>query len=139
MALQRYLEWPSSPEHGRGPLDVSEVLRFAIAQMTSTDDWNLNSAAALALVREAKALGEFDIIGFPENALYMRIDRTEKIVAVSLADSIFDPFADLAREMGVYIYFGSVPLLIGSQVFNSAVLFSPAGERSFPVSKDSPL
>lgn len=76
-----------------------------------------------------------DVYCFPENALYMRLQKDEKIPAISLESDVFEPFVEKARELKAYFYFGSVPLLLNGKVFNSTVVIDPEGNRTAPYQK----
>lgn len=110
-------------------------LAVAICQMTSIDDWNANSDQALSLAKKALQIGPVDLVCFPENALYMRLDKKQKIPSVTIQSEIFAPFEEFAKANDCFIYLGSVPLLMQGRVFNSTVIITPLGERLAPYQK----
>lgn len=114
---------------------MKETLAVAICQMTSTDDWKSNVDQAIRLANEAFHQGKVDLLCYPENSLYMRMDKTQKIPSIKLTDSIFDTFKELSKERDCIVYFGSVPLNIGNASYNSTVLVYPDGRVEAPYQK----
>ncbi len=103
--------------------------------MTSVDDWNVNVETALQLAKQALKLGPVDLLCFPENALYMRLDKTQKMPSINLQSEVLKPFEEFAKANDCHVYLGSVPLLMQGKVFNSTVIITPLGERLAPYQK----
>lgn len=115
-------------------MKVSVNLKIAAIQMTSVEDWDRNIDWCQSEI-EAHTAHPPDIFCFPENALYMRLHRSNKVLAKDPDDPKFDRFEKLARQLNSYIYFGSLPLTINGKIFNSSLIFTPEGKRLTPYQK----
>lgn len=105
-----------------------DILNIAVTQMNSVDDVNSNLKQMESLVKSAKALGQVDLVCFPENCLYMRICEGERPHEFSLSDSEFSTLSALAIEHHVDLHLGSLPLKIGNKFFNSSVWIRADGK-----------
>ncbi len=106
---------------------VQDQLVVAISQMTSVDDLQKNLQSISADIEKAGKHGSVDLICFPENCLYMRVKEGEEIHFLNLQENFWKSLQDLALKYKISIHLGSVPLLIDSKPFNSAVLIGADG------------
>ncbi|RXZ45460.1 carbon-nitrogen hydrolase family protein [Crenobacter cavernae] len=109
---------------------MTTTLTAAAIQMVSGDDCSANLEAAARLVAEAAARGA-GFAALPEYFYLMPEDETARL---SLAERfgggpIQTSLAGLAREHGIWLLAGSVPLAspeVG-KFYNSSLLFDPQG------------
>ncbi|XXF76395.1 carbon-nitrogen hydrolase family protein [Myxococcaceae bacterium GXIMD 01537] len=103
---------------------------LAAAQMVSTADKARNLESATRLVRRAAALGA-QFVGLPENFSWMGPEEERPGAAESLEGPTLAHMASLARELKVTLLAGSVleEGAPGGRLYNTSVLFGPAGER----------
>jgi nitrilase len=106
--------------------------RIAAVQMVSVADVAENLATARALVGEAAARGA-GLVALPEYFAIMSGDEQAK-VRVREADGagpIQDFLADLAREHGLWLIGGTVPLVAeaADKVRNAVLVYGPDGQR----------
>jgi predicted amidohydrolase len=104
----------------------------AAIQMVSTPDWADNLARARALVREAAEAGA-TLVLLPEYWPIMGRADTDKL-ALAEPDGqgpIQDFMADAAREHGIWLVGGTLPLVSpeAGKVMNSTLVYDPQGQR----------
>ncbi|MDH3744829.1 MAG: carbon-nitrogen hydrolase family protein [Acidobacteriota bacterium] len=102
----------------------------AVVQLTSTSDEEENLAAAFGRVREAASAGA-RFVATPENTNYLGPHEDKVRRAQSLDGPVCRAFADLAREIGVFLLLGSFneKSSDSDRCYNTSVLFDPLGER----------
>jgi predicted amidohydrolase len=102
----------------------------AAVQMTSRADKQANLERALALVDEAARRGA-QLVGLPENFLYMGPERDKAAAAEPLDGPCLTRLAARAREHRLHLLAGSVlePGAPGGRFYNTSVLIGPDGER----------
>ncbi|RZL92165.1 MAG: carbon-nitrogen hydrolase family protein [Variovorax sp.] len=104
----------------------------AALQMVSTIAREANLARAHALLGEAAAAGA-ELAVLPEYFCMMGARDTDKLALreTAGAGTVQGFLADAAREFGLWIVGGTLPLESGDEthVFNSSLAFSPDGER----------
>jgi len=107
------------------------LIRAACIQLNSGADQNINLARVASLIEEA-AEQDCELLLLPENFSFMGADEADKLaIAEKQKDSAVLAFlADQAREYGIVIVGGSVPLKSdhSDKIRNSCPVFSPAGE-----------
>lgn len=103
--------------------------RIAACQMNSQNDKDANVASAERLIDEAASLGA-QMVGLPElfNMLGEEEDTMAGAEAVPGPTSQF--LATKARQHGMYIHGGSIPVRVPGQekVWNCTLVFDPEGE-----------
>ena len=109
-------------------------MKIAAVQMVSTPSVGTNLAAARRLIGSAAA-GGAALVVLPEYFCFMgRSDRDKLQVAERAGDGpIQRMLADAAREHGVWLIGGTLPIAIDAaasadRVMNANLVFSPAGE-----------
>ena len=108
------------------PLNRKSSLRVSLIQMDSTDQPDRNLARIGELMSEAAAS---DLIVLPEVCLYRGAMHDYAKVAEPLDGPMTEHIAGLSRRHDAWVLLGSFPERDGPHVFNTAVLFNPAGER----------
>jgi predicted amidohydrolase len=113
------------------------AFRAACVQLRSSDDAAENIRETAKLVREAAARGAH-FIATPENTTLMAPDGGAKLA--SSHDEAHDPalpvFADLARELKVWLLIGSLAIKVSdAKTANRSFLFSPEGRIAARYSK----
>ena len=105
-------------------------MKIACVQMTSGPDIPVNLAYAETAIREAAEHGA-QFVATPENTDFMLADSARKREVAYTADNhpALTRFADLARELNVWILIGSVAVKEGNgnKLKNRSLLFSPQG------------
>lgn len=102
-----------------------EILRVAVCQMTSTDDYEQNCQQ----VREfctASVKQKAELICFPENSLFIRLSRSQPVHAIELQDPFLLELSDFAKMQKVAILLGSVALRDAKGIANATIFMSPA-------------
>jgi predicted amidohydrolase len=103
--------------------------RVGLVQMCSGRDVGKNVASATALIREA-AKGGADYVQTPEMTTLMELDRSRLLAAVRPEEGhpALAHFSALARELGIWLHIGSMPVLLpGGMLANRSFLISPEG------------
>ena len=123
-----------SPPSSDLPRDLpnAATLRVAAVQMVSTPRVDENLRSAARHIAEATAQGA-QLVALPEYFAIMGMSDTDK-VRVRENDGcgpIQDFLAASAREHGIWLIGGSLPLRAGSpdKVLNSSVAYDPQGQR----------
>lgn len=105
-------------------------MKLGLVQMVSGVDVAANLAAAIARISEA-ADGGAELVVLPENFSLLGRGERDKLAAAEApgAGPVQARLAGLARELGVWIVGGTVPLRgpKPDRVFNSCLVFDPAG------------
>jgi len=102
-------------------------LSVALCQMTSVDVLEDNIMQMRSLINDCGDLDTLDLICFPENSVYMRIDDKESAVSFNLTDPEFLGFSEVAQKHNLFVHLGSIPLKRGEKVQNTSVIFAPDG------------
>jgi predicted amidohydrolase len=109
--------------------DSADAVRVGLVQMCSGRSVEKNVENASALVREA-ARQEATYVQTPEITTLMEMDRERLFSTIrpQAADPSIPRFADLARQLRIWLHIGSMPILLGGgKVANRSLLFSPQG------------
>jgi nitrilase len=110
--------------------------RAAAIQMTSRADRDANLATARRLLEQAAAAGS-RLAALPENFAYMGVKDTDKL-ALGEADGPGDDrpiqsmLATTARELGLWIVAGTVPLAVegdAARVWPACLVYDEQGQR----------
>lgn len=102
-------------------------LKIAVCQLNSIDSAESNFQQIAGFVRgEVKAFGA-SIAFFPENCLYMRVKENEKIEGFALDDKYLGELSVLAKETGIALHLGSLPLKLNGKLYNSSVFIDHDG------------
>lgn len=100
-----------------------------LVQMRSTRSVDGNIAAASALIREAASRGA-QYIQTPEMTSLLDRDRAAVLAAVrpEQDDAALAAFRALAKELGVWLHVGSLPIALeGERIANRAFVIDPEG------------
>jgi deaminated glutathione amidase len=94
-------------------------MKIGIAQLNSNDsvESNFNQIKKIILDSESE---KPEIIFFPENSLYFRIDTSVPIVALNLQDQVITDLKQLCAKVKISIHFTTAVLDNGS-VYNASV------------------
>jgi nitrilase len=108
------------------------MTRVAAIQMTSSADVGRNLATAAALLRQCRERGA--VLGaLPENFAFMGLAEADKLAIAEDEGSgpIQDTLAGLARELGLWIVGGTVPLRVAGEGRTAAacLVFDAGGRR----------
>jgi deaminated glutathione amidase len=106
--------------------------RIGLVQMRTGTDIAANVSAALAGIRAAKAAG-CGYVQTPENTTLMAVDRDAALAAVKTESdtAALVAFASAARELGIWLHIGSLPVVADSdqdRLANRSVLIDPSGQ-----------
>jgi predicted amidohydrolase len=107
----------------------ADAVRVGLVQMCTGRSVEKNLQDASALVRDAARQGA-TYIQTPEITTLMEMDRERLFATIrpQAADPSIPRFADLARELGIWLHIGSMPILLGGgKVANRSLLLSPQG------------
>jgi len=106
------------------------MTKIALAQTTSTDDFDANLAVAEAMVVEAAENGA-QLLAFPEVFLYLGGRKGKLEVAESLDGAIVSRFREAAARHEMMLLLGSLHERIpddSSRVYNTSLLIDADGE-----------
>jgi predicted amidohydrolase len=109
--------------------DSNAAFRVGLVQMCTGRDVERNLDDAVALIRAAAAKGA-QYVQTPENTTLMEMERGRLFAAVGPEEGnpAVARFAALARELGLWLHIGSMPILLGSgKIANRSLLFAPDG------------
>lgn len=106
-------------------------MKIAAVQMVSSPDWPANRAAAARLVAEAAAAGA-KLVLLPEYFCVLGRRDTDKLGLAEAPGTgpIQDFLAGLAREHGLWLVGGTLPVRVSGQeqVLNRSCVFGPEGQ-----------
>lgn len=106
----------------------NQSLRIAVAQMTSVDDIDSNCQQMLNLIGDVPDLSLVDLVTFPENALYFRLDKNKPLPGLESDAACFKRLAEAASHHQVTLLIGSAPMLESSgRTSNATVMIRPNG------------
>ncbi len=105
-------------------------MRVALAQMTSVNNVDSNFLQIEKIILgcdKISAEKKPQIIFFPENSLFFRIDEGEKIQPLSVNDLFFQKLKKLSEKTNIYFHLTTAMHDTG-KVWNASVLISPFDE-----------
>lgn len=110
-------------------------LKVGIGQMNSNEDVSANVAYIIKTVK-AFAKQKVDLACFPENALFLRTDKSQKMsVSFDLKEDFWRELENLAREFKTHIFIGSIPFRDEKSTEKSAEKFSNSTVHIAPEGK----
>lgn len=95
-------------------------MKIGVAQLNSNDDTQQNFEQIKELVLKAQ-LENPEIIFFPENSLYFRINPDSDVKPISLDDQIISDLKDLCVKTNIALHF-TTAVVENNKVFNASVL-----------------
>ncbi len=106
---------------------LPSALRVAVVQLTSNEDLGHNTSVVIGAICDLAAQG-FDLILFPENALFLRASQSVGVPGLSLTDVPIQQIQAAVDNAGCAVHLGSIPLQDGDKLKNSTLVLRP-GER----------
>jgi deaminated glutathione amidase len=100
-------------------------LTLAVCQLTSTDDVKANVAQMLGLLNDLS--DDVDLVCFPENCLYFRVEAGEQPPRLKLDDPSIQKLSGWAKQNGIPLHLGSVPIEDSGRLFNASLLLQVDG------------
>jgi len=97
-------------------------LRVGICQMTSTDDVLANQKQVIDRLNQFSKPSGLDIITFPENALFLRIEKDAPMKTFDLSEPFFTELRQFCQIHQTTILLGSLPFEEKNYVSNAMVL-----------------
>ncbi len=107
--------------------DLVTDLKVSVFQICSDDCFKNNSKKILDLLK-ACDLKSVDLCVFPENALYISINKKNRVPKISLEEGFFKEVRQLAKKNSVAIHLGSVPIYRQGKCYNTSLLINSTGE-----------
>jgi predicted amidohydrolase len=102
-------------------------MRAAVCQLHGTTDVDGNVAAAIGLL--ARAAGEgAELAMLPELFALYGSQRAMREIAEPVGGPISTALAETARRHGIWVLGGSICEAVEDRVYNTSLLFDPAGE-----------
>lgn len=114
--------------------DASTDLSVSVFQICSNDSFENNSKKILDLLK-VHDLTSVDLCVFPENALYININKKDKAPEISLEDPFFKEVQSLAQAHEVMIHLGSIPIYKKDGLYNATVIVDEKGNLTQPYDK----
>lgn len=106
----------------------ADSLSVAVCQLTSNDSVDANVDGIIELLKSIKSPSEIDLIAFPENCIYLRLDKNEPPPRLELRDPRLQRLVKTASELKTNLHLGSVPLVEDGRLYNASVLLTSEGE-----------
>ncbi len=110
-------------------------LNVAVCQLTSGDSVDQNIRDIEAILGSFVDPSGLDLVSFPENSLYFRINDGDPRVGLTLEDKAVLQLSRWSKAHQVTLHIGSVPLVDGNKVTNATVLLTPDGKITVPYKK----
>lgn len=102
----------------------SSSLKIAIAQQCAVDDFDENMKVVCRLIEEASEK-DSEIIFFPENCLYVRLDKKVLPPYLQLDSKYFKQLENLASDKDIAIHLGGVGIEEQASKFNASIFIEP--------------
>jgi deaminated glutathione amidase len=99
-------------------------IKVGLAQLTSIDNRDANIKQIFDLLKTIEN-EKCNIVFFPENCLYLRIQEGSEIPPFLLTDEVFNQFQNWVDQFSCAIHLGSVPILKDKQLLNASVWLEP--------------
>jgi deaminated glutathione amidase len=99
-------------------------LKIGIAQLNSNDDCERNLQQILSLLNGLNS--GVDIVFFPENSLFFRINEKDSVQYLSLESKEFKAIASVCAEKKIFVHLGSVAFMENGVPSNSSILITPS-------------
>ncbi len=108
-------------------LKMNRALEFnlAVCQLTSSDDVLANVQAMLGLLNDIS--DDVDLVCFPENCLYLRVEGGEQPPRLKVDDPSIQKLSSWAKQNGIPMHLGSVPLEENGRLYNASLLLGASG------------
>lgn len=102
-------------------------LNIVVCQLTSTDQVEENVRQMESLLNSIPNPEKVDLVCFPENCLYLRVNGGEAPPRMTLQDAAIQRLAKWAKEKSVALHLGSVPLEEHGRLYNASLLLQTNG------------
>ena len=102
---------------------LKDLLNITLVQMNSTDSVESNFQQIKTLLLESSGIFPSQLIVFPENSLFMNLERGGIVPGLNLTDSIFSKLRELCTHYQTGMLF-TTPIQERGQVFNATVFVS---------------
>lgn len=110
-----------------------ESLKAALVQLSSSNSVVENKKTVLNILNEIKE--DVDLISFPENTFFLRLNESESVDYVDFDSDFWNPFQDYCKNKKCYLHIGATPLKHEGEKWNATVLIDPSGVVSAPYRK----
>ena len=105
------------------------MIHITLAQLNSNDDIHSNLKKVLELVDEAGTQDpKPDLIFFPENTLFFRMNVSEKMEGLALNSGFWNPLKEKAKLLSIPIHLTTALLDSDGKIYNGSVLIHSSGE-----------
>jgi predicted amidohydrolase len=111
-----------------------EDFRLAVVQMTSLDNIERNLAAAVALYEQGAKAGA-QLVVFPENTLFFRIQSGSKLQAPVWTGPEIQRLTDIVNKNQAALMLTTATIAPGGKFRNSTILFRPGENPEIVYSK----
>jgi predicted amidohydrolase len=109
---------------------IKDELYIALVQMTSVEEIEFNYNFILEVLSNIEIeKQQVDLICFPENSLFMRINDKADIKVIDFEDKFFDKLGAFSKRLRCFIHLGSFALKLGDKIYNSTVWITPEGKK----------
>lgn len=102
-------------------------LKVSVFQICSNDSFEDNSQKILELLK-VHDLKSVDLCVFPENSLYINVDKTAVTPKLSLDHPFFGEVKALAAKESVTLHLGTMPVYREGKLYNSSILIDDKGD-----------
>jgi len=99
-------------------MNPPDMLNVCVAQLQSGENISENIRQISDLLKSAP---DADLVVFPENSIFFRVNRTSSIPDITLQDQVFVDLQKIVDRMAAVVILGSVPLMEESGRTNAMV------------------
>lgn len=101
-----------------------KALKVGVVQMTSTENIQENVNAVMASLEKLRS-HHCDLICLPENALYLRIDKSKTVPSFNLKETFWAQFQEFSNRENCVVVLGSIAYAKGKKKYNATVVIEP--------------
>ncbi|MBC7741402.1 MAG: carbon-nitrogen hydrolase family protein [Bdellovibrionaceae bacterium] len=102
-------------------------MKIGLAQLNSVDDLNENFKSIVRLIEIAK-VDKPELIIFPENSLYFRLDTHSKVKAIKMSDPILLDLQRISDQTKIALHLTTAVEDADNKIFNASILIQ-AGKQ----------
>jgi predicted amidohydrolase len=113
---------------------MQKTINIAIAQQCALDDFEHNLKVVLGLLSKAKAAGA-SICFFPENCLYVRLDKKALPPYLALDCEILEKIKQECKNLSIAAHLGGVGIKVDGTPRNASLFIDETGSLTHSYSK----
>ncbi len=103
-------------------------LRLALVQLTSNDNVEQNVESVINALNDIQS--EVDLVCFPENTFYFRINKEDQMQAVDLTEAFWSKIQAWCEQKDAAVSIGGTPLAKNNKIYNSTIWVDKNGVQN---------